>query len=294
MTSGKKLFSTFGLAGGLAAALAIVSITGCGKNGPLNSDTVGDMFGGTTGSLIKGAGHEANALAMSEADEDSMGQSVGVVVTSRYGVYNNDALQTYVTMVGLTVASGSSNPTGNYVFGVLDTSEINAFSGPNGYILVTRGAIENMKDEAELAGVLGHEIAHVCHHDGLKQVQMAEHQAALQSALQASDKAQQFSQFTDFGIDAITKTGYSQPQETAADADGVKFMVAAGYNPDSFRRFLQRLQQMQGTSGNSTIMSTHPGTADRIAKVTKEIDDMKHPAGATLADRFARNVSFAH
>jgi predicted Zn-dependent protease len=290
MNARKLVYSMLGGAVGIAAIISIASMTGCGKNGPLSSDALGNFMGGQNGQYIKAAGHEANAMAMSEADEDSMGQSVGVALTSHYGLSSNERLQTYVTMVGLTVASASPNPTGNYVFGVLDTSEINAFSGPNGYIFVTRGAIANMRDEAELAGVLSHEIAHVVHHDGLKQVQVAEHQAAAQNALQASNQASQFSQFTDFGIDAITKTGYSQPQETAADDTGVTIMTAAGYNPDSFLHFLQRLQQLQGSGGSGQIMSTHPGTGDRIAKVSKEVDAMKHPGGATLADRFVRNV----
>src|SRR5690349_23165370 len=63
-----------------------------------------------------------------------------------------------------------------FPYTTLFRSEVNAFSGPNGYVFVTRGAIAQMHDEAELAGVLAHEIAHVCNHDGLKQVQSAEFQ----------------------------------------------------------------------------------------------------------------------
>jgi predicted Zn-dependent protease len=273
--------------------LAIATAAGCGANSPLSAENLGNAIGGPTGSLIKAGGHEANALALSEKDEDAMGQSVGVACTSTYGVYNNDQVLTYVTLVGLTVANSSPNPGGNYVFGVLDTEEINAFSGPNGYIFVTRGALEHMQDEAELAGVLAHEVGHVCHHDGLKQVKAAEQNAALAQGMQASSATAQFAQFTNSAVDAITKTGYTQPQEFSADDEGVKIMTAAGYDPHSYLNFLKRLAALQASTGGS-IMSTHPAIGLRVNKVSAEIVQMNNPGGATLADRFQKNMAIPH
>jgi len=282
------------LAAAAAAATAMALAGGCGKNSPLNADTLGNLVGGSTGQLIKAGGHEMNALALSEKDEDAMGQSVGVSLTSHYGLYNNDQVQTYVTLVGLTVASASPNPGGNYVFGVLDTSEVNAFSGPNGYVFITRGLLENVQDEAALAGVLSHEIGHVCHHDGLHQVQAAEQQGALTEALKANNDIARFSALTDAGIDVITKTGYTQPQEFAADQEGVKIMTAAGYDPHSYLRFLQRLEQLQGSAAGGQLMSTHPGISERVKRVAEQIAAMNNPGGAILADRFAKSVNPAH
>ena len=283
----------------LRAVLALCAaavLSGCNANGSLNTDAIGNAFGGATGSLIKAGGHVAKAAALDEKDEPAMGQSVGVVLTSTYGVYQDDTLLTYVTLVGLTVASASPNPGGNYVFGILDTDEVNAFSGPDGYIFITRGALQQMKDEAELAGVLAHEVAHVCHHDGLHQAQAAELQAAavngVDAAAQNNDTVAQLSQGINAGIDAITKTGYTQPQEFDADADGVKFMTAAGYDPHSYLNFLTRLWQIHAASAGLKIMATHPGIDQRVAKVQAEIAQMNNPGGATLADRFAANVQF--
>jgi len=270
---------------GMALALAA-----CGKNSPFSADSLGNLVGGGAGHAIRAGGHLANAEAMSEKDEDTLGQSVGVALTNRYGLVQDEKVLQYVTLVGLTVATASPNPNGNYVFGVLNTNDVNAFSGPNGYVFVTRGLLSRLKDEAELAGVLAHEVAHVCSHDGLHQVQAAERRAAASEALAAAhSEAERFSRVLDMGVDVLTKQGYSQPQEFDADKAGVKIMAAAGYDPQSYLRFLQRLQQEEGSSGGGELMSSHPGVGSRVQRVSQQIATMK-PGGATLAERFASNV----
>ena len=88
-------------------------------------------------------------------------------------------------------------------------------------------------------------------------------------------------------MDVLTRQGYDQKQEFAADQDGVKIMAAAGYNPRSYLAFLQRLQAA-GAAGGGQLMSTHPGIGDRVAKVSAEINGMR-PGGATLPQRFRDN-----
>jgi predicted Zn-dependent protease len=235
----------------------------------------------------------ANAAALSTKDEDALGQSIAVALTNQYQPVKNDALQRYVNLVGLAVASASPNPGGNWIFGVLDTQDVNAFSGPNGYVFVTRGAIQHMQDEAELAGVLAHEISHVCSHDGLNQIKTKEFVGAgAQAASAADSRLAQLSSMSDAGYDIITKTGYSQNQEFAADREGVKIMAAAGYNPESYLAFLRRVQSQEGSSGGK-LMSTHPGIGQRVTRVSQELQSMSH-AGATLAQRFQNNALNAH
>jgi predicted Zn-dependent protease len=272
-----------------ALLLAAAATTGCQQGSPLSAESLGNMVGGQTGHLIKAGGHAANAAALGEKDEPALGQVVAVSVTSQYGVVNNEALTRYVTLVGLTVASASDRPAGNYVFGVLNTPDVNAFSGPDGYIFITRGALAMMKNEAELAGVLGHEIAHVIHHDGLHQIQAAEQRGALSELIQSNDDTARFNALADTGIDVITKQGYSQPQELDADAAAVHIVAAAGYDPTAYLDFLHRLQQAEGASAGNRLMSTHPGVAQRIARVNEELATVQ-AGGATLADRFKKNV----
>jgi len=278
----------------LLALTATVALFGCGKGGPLNSEVIGNMVGGQTGQLIKAGGHLANAAAMSEKDEDALGQAAGVALTNQYGIYNDGTREQktlkYVTMVGLTVASASPNPNGNYVFGILNTTEVNAFSGPNGYVFITYGLLRELKNEAELAGVLAHEIAHVCAHHGLHQVQAEETKGAAAEALKAAQgDAAQAAAALSMGVDVLTKKAYTQPQEFEADQEGVKIMAAAGYDPSAYQAFLQRLQT-QGAAGGGKLMSTHPGIASRVSKVSSEVASMK-PGGVRLAPRFAKVLS---
>jgi predicted Zn-dependent protease len=259
-------------------------VAGC--NGAIGK--LGDMVGGQEGHALKALDKQINVMNLSEKDEDTIGQSVGVVLTNEYGLTQNKNLEQYVMLVGLTVASASPNPGGNWVFGVLETSEVNAFSGPNGYVFVTRGAINQMRDEAELAGVLAHEITHVCNHDGLKQVQAAEQQGAISEIMKAGgSQYSELAAMADVGVDAITKTGYTQPQEFKADDGGVRIMKAAGYDPASYLHYLQRIQGMAHSGGG--MMSTHPGIAERVQRVSREVASLP-PGGATLAGRFAAHV----
>ncbi len=266
-------------------AMGMIQLTSCGGHA-LNTDAIGNFVGGDIGHGIKAGGHVIKAASYSEKDEDNLGQSVAISLTNTYPVLRNDALTKYVTLVGYTVASTSPKPEMRYVFGILDTPEVNAFSGPHGYIFITRGALENIKDEAELAGVLGHEMSHVLLHHGLNQVKSAEMNAAVSEGVQASAAAK-FSQFADAGVDAITKVGYTQQQEFDADQNSVKLVIAAGYDPYSYLHFLQRLAQLQAAGGG--VMSTHPGGTQRVSKVAGQLKNVPE-TGAILADRFAASA----
>jgi predicted Zn-dependent protease len=262
-------------------------VAGC-NGSKLDIGKIADVLPGQEGHALRALGKEINVMNLSEKDEDSIGQSVGVVLTNRYGLTQNKTLEYYVMLVGLTVADASPNPGMKWVFGVLETSEVNAFSGPNGYVFVTRGAINQMHDEAELAGVLAHEIAHCCNHDGLKQVQAAEQQGAISEIMKAGgSQYSELAAMADAGVDAITKTGYTQPQEFKADEGGVQIMKAAGYDPASYLHYLQRIRGLSHSGGG--LMSTHPGLAERVQKVSQQVASMPR-GGATLAARFAAHV----
>src|SRR5687768_15321088 len=112
-------------------------------------------------------------ISISPDTEDGMGQAVAVSLTNSYPLTKNTALNKYVSLVGLTIVNASDRPVGNWQFGVLDSDDVNAFAGPNGYIFVTRGALDQMENEAQLAGVLAHEVTHVLHHHGLNGVKQS-------------------------------------------------------------------------------------------------------------------------
>jgi predicted Zn-dependent protease len=111
-----------------------------------------------------------NFVTMSEAQEVQTGQQEDAKVRKQYGVYDNPALQQYVNEVGQKLARSSHRPGLRYSFVVVDSPEINAFALPGGYIYITRGIMAYLNSEAELAGVLGHEIGHVTARHSVQQL----------------------------------------------------------------------------------------------------------------------------
>jgi predicted Zn-dependent protease len=270
----------------LTGALAISACT-------VDGNALAPIVGQRNAQLLSAGVRSFNATQLSEKDEDVIGQSVAVSLTNRYRLVPSDDLQRYVNLVGLTVANHSMNPGGNWVFGVVDSLDVNAFSGPNGYVFITRGALLRMQDEAALAGVLAHEIAHCTNHDGLKNIQAAEQRQALNDAMKAADsRTAQLAVYADSGVDIVTKSGYDQPQEFKADDDGTRLMFAANYDPNSYLTFLRNLQS-SGSTGGGQIMSTHPGISQRVARVSATIQALPRSLpsmGATLKPRFDLNM----
>ena len=273
---------------------ALLAACGGEGGGRFDAGSLAPIIGERNAQLLSAGGKFLSAASLSQKDEDALGQSVAVGITNQYPLVQNDNLQRYVNLVGLAVASASPNPGGNWVFGVIESPDVNAFSGPNGYVFVTHGAILRMQNEAELAGVLAHEIAHVCNHDGLTQIKNNETKGALTQAMQAADsRTAQLAALADNGLDVVTRQGYDQQQEFRADHDGVQIAAASGYNPAGLLQFLQRLQSQGGAASGGRIMSTHPGMPDRIARLTQQLRSIPQ-TGATLPERFHNNAILLH
>ncbi len=267
---------------GLAAVAATVpfNIGGCIQD-------VGAAVGGSTGQLIGGVGTMVESQTIDERNEDSYGQSVAVAVTNAYGYYDDEKVNKYVNLVGLTVVSGSDRPDGNFVFGVVNSEDIGAYSGPGGYIMITRGALRKMESEAELAGVLAHEIGHVCRQHGLEAVKKSNFTAGAVQALNSQNDPQYQSAFDGMANAIVDSVGqeFSKDDEREADEMAVKYLVASGYNPSSYVHFLQTLND-----GHSQ-MKTHPSSAERIAHVEELIAQVgKTNQGAVLKARFTMNI----
>ena len=280
------------VAPGLLAMIAGCSGSSGGGGGSSGTPgfSLGNIVGGRTGQYLDAGATFASAESVTEEKQDELGKAVAIAATNRWPLFDRPALTKYLSMVGLAVAAESSNPDGNWVFGVLDTPDVNAFSGPNGYIMVTRGAIAAMEDESELAGVLAHEIAHIVNRDGLEAIKSAKRNEAIMKGLSAGEqKFAMFNQLTGNLIEKTLNSGYSRDQETAADSKGLKLLIAAGYDPNGLVKFLKHLQERK--AGTGKLFSTHPATADRIAKLTAQIGSAK--PGATNKERFTQAAAEA-
>jgi len=125
---------------------------------------------GQLGQILKRA-QQFKDVEISDDEEQQLGQAVSERIRKRYGVVQDPAIHKYVTLLGSVLAQASTRPNLAWRFIVLDTDGVNALAAPGGYIHVTRGALSLMKSEAELAGVLGHEIIHVTEKHTIRAIQ---------------------------------------------------------------------------------------------------------------------------
>ena len=200
-------------------------------------------------------------------------------------------LQNYVNRVGNWVALQSGRQEVTWHFGVLDTEAINAFAAPGGYIFVTKGLYRLLNNEAELAGVLGHEIAHVTQKHHLKVLKQSSLIGALGQA--ASSKAKGSDQMVQnlIGNGAeIMARGLDKNAEHEADRVGMVYAARAGYDPWGLPSVLQDMAALPaGDNRTSLLYKTHPHPADRLAALGEAVDGrLDAVRGKELADRFYR------
>lgn len=191
-----------------------------------------------------------------------------------------NALNAYVATVGKNLAAQSSRPGLRWTFGVLDSPAVNAYSAPGGYVMVTRGLLEKIDNEAQLAGVLAHEIAHINEKHALKayqRIRAAECKAAVWKSkaskivridnlpmLDESTRlldAAVLGPLTDLLVEALLNNGYENQQEHGADAEAADLMTRAGYNPFEYVAFLGKIPDGAQNYGK------HPARAERQKNV---------------------------
>lgn len=233
--------------------------------------------------LIKKGLKTVQALQpIAEEEEIAIGQAVAVEAFSRFGgEYQNAGLTRYVNLVGKTVAEVSDRPELTYHFAILDSAEQNAFAAPGGYILVTRGLLKTLKNEAELAGVLAHEVAHVTHKHMLKTIRRSAILANVSdftfSAMKKNPEL--FSNVIQEVTNKLFEKGLDKDLEYEADAIGIEYAFRAGYNPRGLHNYLTTLRGLEGKV-QSRFFSTHPSTSVRIEKCQEAI--RQHPSGQTF------------
>ncbi|MEI6970940.1 MAG: M48 family metalloprotease [bacterium] len=233
---------------------------------------IGMLAAGQDPQTAAQAGKATSAMAgaitpMSLESERSLGGGVAVQAYSQIGKrYASDKLQEYVNLVGRTVAANSQRPEVIYSFAVIDNPTPNAFAGPGGYIFITSGSLKVMKDEAELAGVLAHEVAHVAKKHMIQTYKRASLVNALQQTAAAFDQnAAQFKELVDAATDTLFDKGLDKKFEFEADTVGTEIAVISGYDPKGLMEFLKKLEKMTDAKGG--WFKTHPPLSERVDKL---------------------------
>jgi len=219
-------------------------------------------------------------MLLSESEEIQLGKQTDVQVRKQYGVYEDHKLNAYLSDLCQRLAKVSHRPNLPYKFEIVDASAVNAFAVPGGYVYFTRGILAHLNSEAELAGVMGHEIGHIT----------------------ARHSAQQYSrgQLAQFGLvvgglflpDLVSGAAqmgvgmlflrFSRDNERQADELGVAYASRAGYDANELAAFFETLERMNPGSDRSGLpgwFSTHPSPEDRVVAVRREAAAWKQKLG---------------
>lgn len=215
---------------------------------------------------------EREIMLLSESDEEKMGLQTDAQVVASYGVYNDDNLLNYVDGIGQKMARISHRPNLNYRFKIMDSPVINAFAVPGGYVYLTRGILAHINDEAELAGVIGHEIGHITARHSAKQYSNQQlMQVGLGIGSVISSDFAQLAGVAQQGLGLILLK-FSRDNETQSDELGVQYSTAVGYDARKMGNLFETLDRMrdkQKEGGLPSWFSTHPNPADRVVDVRK-------------------------
>ena len=207
---------------------------------------------------------------MSDADEQALGRETAGRMLSAYPLLENDSLQRYVNLVGTWVARQSERVGLQWTFGVIESDDINAFAMPGGYIVLTSGLYKTLTNEAELGGVLGHEIAHVNlrHHVHLMQKQLLIAKGS--NFLTGKTKADAVKELVGTGAE-ITARSLDKEAEYESDRTGIEYAARAGYDPFAYLEVLGRMGADSSPDRLALLFKTHPHPRERLDALDKAI-----------------------
>jgi predicted Zn-dependent protease len=223
-------------------------------------------------------------VLMSEAQEVAMGQQADPEIVSFFGLYEDPQLQEFITATGNEMAAISHRPKLAYEFKIVDSPVINAFAVPGGFVYFTRGIMAHFNNEAEFAGVLGHEIGHVtARHSVIQQRNQLFGQLGLLAGVLLVPQLGEFTEPLSQGMQlALLKFG--RDAERQSDELGVDYSSQIGYDATEMASFFETLERQQEDSGSSEVppfLSTHPSPDERNTTVEKLAMDWQQKSEMT-------------
>jgi predicted Zn-dependent protease len=205
-------------------------------------------------------------------EEMAMGKVVASQLLGAARLLPNAQVQRYVNLVGRRVAEQAGRKEINWAFGVIDTTAINAFATPGGYILVSSTLLSMMDTEDELAAVLGHEIAHVVrkhHYRVIRKQQLLEFGA---NAVSIGGEAGAMADKLSGMVANVMARGLDKSAEYEADRDGMVYAARAGYDASALIRIMEKLASASKDESGKLLMATHPSANDRSIALVKSVN----------------------
>ncbi len=257
------------------------------------------------GSLVNQGVNVFNANNIDEEQEIQFGENMSAVLLGARPLYDNEEINLYVNQVGLWLASNSKRPDLPWHFGVIDSSSINAFAAPGGYVFITSAMLMQLDNEAQLAAVLAHEIIHVVEQHHLIAIKEGAMRDAITESLfvsveayqantGASNKQQEYKawskQISNAAQDLYSK-GLNRDDEFQADQQGIRLLARAGYDPFAFITNLQLLNAIAADDSSLALLyKTHPTPEQRLAELALNINEFSTVSGVLLVKRFQKNI----
>ncbi|MFD2512372.1 M48 family metalloprotease [Pontibacter locisalis] len=219
---------------------------------------------------------------VSEEQEIAMGQQADPEIVAHFGLYEDPTLQRFIEAKGQKMAAISHRSNLNYSFKIVDSPVINAFAVPGGYVYFTRGIMAYFNNEAEFAGVLGHEIGHItARHSVQQQSKAMLAQLGLIVGMVVSPEFAQFADIAQQGV-GILFLKFGREAERESDRLGVEYSTKIGYDAQEMAEFFLTLQRTSAEAGAQpvpTFLSTHPSPEDRLVRVTELAEEWKQKLG---------------
>lgn len=221
---------------------------------------------------------------MSEEQEKRVGAQNDPAIVAQFGLYDDPKLQSFIEEKGQEMVKVSHRPNLGFEFKVLDSPVINAFALPGGYVYFTRGILAHFNNEAQFAGVLGHEIGHVtARHSAEQYTKQTIGQILFIGGLIISPEFRQFANEAQQGL-GLLFLKFSRGNETESDVLGVEYSSAVGYNAHEMANFFETLERSMANSQGGRIpefMSTHPDPGKRHEKVHKLTNEWQEEKGVS-------------
>lgn len=270
-------------------AFSVAAVLAAGAGSPAAARQLGGISKGV--SIAKKA-NDVRDLSMTDAEEQELGKLVSEKIRARYGVVQDAAAHRYVNLVGLALAQGSTRPNLPWTFIILDTDGVNAFAAPGGYVHITRAALALIKNESELAGVLGHEIIHVTQKHTIRAIQ--KNKAVQMGAAETlSNNSSLMQKAVGATYDNIVERGFGRAEENESDELGIALANKIGYAPAGLGAFLTTLKDRNKDSTEKRgLFASHPEMQERLDRLAKQITTQKLAASATNQPRYAKSITF--
>lgn len=228
--------------------------------------------------------------------EIAFGKDLAAKILSKHKLYANDQLQKYISLLGAGIVGQIGRSELSFHFAVLEQEDINAYACPGGFVFITSGALKAMKNEAQLVGVLSHEIMHINQRHIVKKLKIRAKGdgvttgiANLIGSTSASARIL-LTQLTDKAYALLFEEGVSKKAEFEADELGSEVMVTMGYDWASYQNYLTVIKSQMEKGYGKVLSKTHPGIDERIGRINQlaEALDFKHIKRKQNAKRFKR------